>query len=78
MRTITKLPFRMIIASNRGPYHLHLTKQGLKREKTIGGLVTSILPMIEQVGGSWIAWGEPAGRYSGPAKGRPLIFGILN
>ncbi len=58
-------PFRLVIVSNRGPYNLHVTRQGLKREKTIGGLVTSILPMIEDVGGVWIAWGEPEGRYPG-------------
>ncbi len=56
---------RLIVVSNRGPYHLHVTKQGIKREKTVGGLVTSLLPMIEKWGGVWIARGDPAGRYPG-------------
>ncbi len=59
---------RLIVVSNRGPYHLHLTKQGLKREKTVGGLVTSILPMLETARGVWIAWGEPEGRFPGSPK----------
>ncbi len=59
---------RLIIVSNRGPYHLRITKQGIKREKTVGGLVTSILPMLEKLGGIWIAWGEPQGRYSSSAR----------
>lgn len=59
---------RLIIVSNRGPFHLHVTKQGIKREKTVGGLVTSLLPMIERVGGVWIAWGEPEGRYPGSSR----------
>jgi alpha,alpha-trehalose-phosphate synthase [UDP-forming] len=59
---------RLIIVSNRGPYQLHQTKQGLKREKTVGGLVTSILPMIEKTGGVWIAWGDPAGRFPSSAQ----------
>ncbi len=70
MKAQTHLPFRLVVVSNRGPYHIYTTKQGLKRERTVGGLVTSILPMIEQYGGVWIAWGEPPGRYSGPS-GKP-------
>ncbi|MBI5032119.1 MAG: trehalose-6-phosphate synthase [Chloroflexi bacterium] len=65
---------RLIIMSNRGPYHIHVTKQGIKREKTVGGLVTSILPMVERWGGVWISWGEPEGRYPGSAK--PLNFDL--
>lgn len=65
MSSTTRLPFRLIVASNRGPYHLHQTKRGLKREKTVGGLVTSLLPMLETLGGVWIAWGDPPGRYEG-------------
>lgn len=59
---------RLVIVSNRGPYQLHATRQGLRREKSVGGLVTSVLPMLEQVGGTWIAWGEPAGRHPVPAQ----------
>ena len=65
---------RLIIMSNRGPYHIHMTKQGIKREKTVGGLVTSILPMVERSGGVWIAWGDPAGRY--PSSNKQLNFDL--
>ncbi|MGE5139585.1 MAG: alpha,alpha-trehalose-phosphate synthase (UDP-forming) [Rudaea sp.] len=65
-----RLPFRLIVVSNRGPYHLHRTKTGMRREKTIGGLVTSILPMLEMFGGVWVAWGRPEGRYES-APGQP-------
>jgi alpha,alpha-trehalose-phosphate synthase [UDP-forming] len=70
MSTPTELPFRLVVVSNRGPYHLHMTKQGMKRERTVGGLVTSILPMLEMFGGVWVAWGEPEGRFPG-APGQP-------
>lgn len=59
------LPFRLVVVSNRGPYHLRLTKRGIARERTVGGLVTSILPMLEMFGGLWIAAGEPEGRFPG-------------
>ncbi len=62
--------FRLIIVSNRGPYNLHITQQGLRREKTVGGLVTSLLPMVESLGGVWVAAGDPEGRYSS-RPGRP-------
>jgi trehalose 6-phosphate synthase/phosphatase len=67
MKTRAELPFRIAIVSNRGPFNLHVTKQGVKRERTIGGLVTSILPMLEMFGGIWIAGGEPEGRYPSAA-----------
>lgn len=63
-----KASSRLVLVSNRGPYRLHLTRAGLKRERTVGGLVTSVLPMLEQAGGIWIAWGEPEGRYSFPPR----------
>ncbi|MCC7362593.1 MAG: trehalose-6-phosphate synthase [Anaerolineales bacterium] len=58
----------LVIVSNRGPYRLYVTKRGLKRERTVGGLVTSVLPMLEHVGGVWIAWGEPEGRFPIPPR----------
>jgi trehalose 6-phosphate synthase/phosphatase len=61
---------KLIVVSNRGPYKLSRTKNGLKRTKTIGGLVTSVLPMMKKYGGVWVAWGEPEGRYPA-AAGRP-------
>jgi trehalose 6-phosphate synthase len=63
-----QIPFRLIVVSNRGPYDLRATQRGLKREKSVGGLVTSVLPMLEMLGGVWIAWGEPVGRYPGSSK----------
>jgi trehalose 6-phosphate synthase/phosphatase len=58
---------KLIVVSNRGPYKLAHTKRGLKRTKHVGGLVTSILPMMERRGGVWVAWGEPAGRHTSAA-----------
>jgi trehalose 6-phosphate synthase/phosphatase len=60
----------MIVVSNRGPYKLQRTQRGLKRTKHIGGLVTSILPMMKKYGGVWVAWGEPEGRFPASAAGQ--------
>ncbi|MBN1438250.1 MAG: bifunctional alpha,alpha-trehalose-phosphate synthase (UDP-forming)/trehalose-phosphatase [Anaerolineales bacterium] len=54
---------KLIVVSNRGPFKLARTKSGVKRNKHIGGLVTSVLPMMMQKGGVWVAWGEPEGRF---------------
>jgi hypothetical protein len=61
---------KLIVVSNRGPYKLSRTKNGLKRTKTIGGLVTSVLPMMKKYGGVWVAWGEP----EVPGRRRPSGF----
>ncbi|MBI4786222.1 MAG: trehalose-6-phosphate synthase [Chloroflexi bacterium] len=63
-------PFRLVIVSNRGPYHLTEVNGEMKYEKTIGGLATAILPVLENSGGVWISGGNPGGRHPN-APGRP-------
>jgi len=59
---------RLVVVSSRGPYRISKSLHSIKYERTVGGLVTSLLPMLEQLGGEWIAWGEPAGRYALPIR----------
>lgn len=49
---------KFILVSNREPYE-HVRK-GAKVvvRKTIGGLVSAIEPIVEAVGGTWVAWGS--------------------
>ncbi len=68
----TSLPFRLVIVSNRGPYHLRETPEGLRYVKSVGGLTSAIIPVLEQWGGVWIASGKPAGRFPS-APQRPLF-----
>ncbi len=63
-------PNRLIVVSNRGPYHLTEVGGELKYETTVGGLTSAVLPVLENRGGVWIAWGEPGGRHPN-APGRP-------
>jgi trehalose 6-phosphate synthase/phosphatase len=56
---------KLIVVSNRGPYRLSRTAAGgWKRVTHVGGLVTSILPVMKKQGGVWVAWGDPEGRYT--------------
>src|SRR5512142_780950 len=59
---------RFVLVSHRGPYRLRVTPQGVRRERSIGGLATSLLPLIERLGGAWITSGESAGRYEMPPR----------
>ncbi len=59
---------RFILVSHRGPYRLRQTPQGVRRERSIGGLATSLLPLIQQLGGVWVTAGESAGRYQMPPR----------
>ncbi len=59
---------RFVLVSHRGPYRLRVTPQGIRRERTIGGLATSLLPLIEQLGGVWITAGDSTGRYQMPPR----------
>lgn len=62
--------FRLIVVSNRGPFHFRDVEGSLKYEPSVGGLTTAVLPIIEKTGGVWVAWGEPEGRHASP-PGRP-------
>ncbi len=70
LATVPKPPFHLVVMSNRGPYNLRQVDGNLKYEKTVGGLATAVLPILEKTGGVWIAWGEPEGRHPSP-PGRP-------
>ena len=59
---------KFVLVSHRGPYRLRATPRGVRRERTIGGLATALLPLIEQLGGVWITSGESAGRYEVPSR----------
>lgn len=49
--------YRLIVASNRQPYH-HLIKSGkIICQREPGGLVTALNPVLQACGGSWIAVG---------------------
>lgn len=52
------LDARLILVSNREPYiHLH-TKSGEKIREPIGGLTKALDPVMQAVGGTWVAWGS--------------------
>ena len=48
----------MIIVSNREPYEHRLVKNHLIWEKTSGGLISALDPVMRRLGGTWIAWGS--------------------
>lgn len=57
-------PLRLVVASSRGPFHYRTGRLGSHWEKTVGGLVTAVLPVLQSLGGVWIAWGDPPGHHS--------------
>ncbi len=59
---------QFVLVSHRGPYRLRTTPQGVRRERSIGGLATSMLPLIEELGGVWVTSGDTAGRYQMPPR----------
>lgn len=55
---------RLIVVSNRLPYVFKRTARGWRAEPGSGGLVTALLPVLRDRGGTWIGW--PGA--SGPAR----------
>ncbi|MDD5025896.1 MAG: bifunctional alpha,alpha-trehalose-phosphate synthase (UDP-forming)/trehalose-phosphatase [Candidatus Peribacteraceae bacterium] len=49
-----------VIVSNREPYE-HVSKGGRTvAQRTVGGVVSALDPLMERLGGTWIAWGSGA------------------
>ncbi len=47
---------RLIVVSNREPYHLVREANTLRLEKTTGGLVSALDPVLQSTQGLWICW----------------------
>jgi len=65
---------RLLLVSNREPYVRKRTGDGVVFERTTGGLVTALDPVMRGSGGVWVAWqpeGDPSlePRYRVPAEG---------
>lgn len=48
---------RILIASNREPVR-RTENEETEWQPTVGGLTTALLPVLEERGGVWVAWGE--------------------
>jgi len=46
----------VVIASNRLPYTFSRTERGLQRERSPGGLVSALEPVLRKRGGTWVGW----------------------
>src|SRR3954469_5061622 len=55
---------RLIVVSNRLPYVFRKGPRGWRAEPGSGGLVSALLPVLRDRGGTWIGW--PGA--SGPAR----------
>src|SRR5215471_14856991 len=49
---------QLLVVSNREPYVHRRDKGGRVVEKPAGGLVTALDPVMQEVSGTWIAWGD--------------------
>lgn len=47
---------RLVLVSNREPYSVKVNNETIQLEKTPGGLVSALDPVLRQSGGLWICW----------------------
>ncbi len=46
----------VVVASNRLPFTYRHTEAGLERERSPGGLVSALEPVLRKRGGTWVGW----------------------
>ena len=49
---------KVIVVSNREPYEHNSVEGGVVCQRTDGGLVSALDPVLTRIGGTWIAWGS--------------------
>ncbi len=49
---------RLIVVSNREPYRVEPSRGKVRLEKTVGGLVSALEPVLREYGGTWVCWGR--------------------
>ena len=49
---------QLLVVSNREPYAHRRGRSGRVVEKPAGGLVTALDPVLQEISGTWIAWGD--------------------
>lgn len=47
---------KLLALSNRGPYTLVPTRNGIEAQPSVGGLVAALEPILERWGGTWVSW----------------------
>ena len=55
--------YQLIVVSNRQPYVHEIVEGKLSYTSTAGGLVTAIDPLMQECGGTWVAFGGGKGDY---------------
>ncbi|GAW92088.1 alpha,alpha-trehalose-phosphate synthase (UDP-forming) [Calderihabitans maritimus] len=64
---------KVILVSNRGSYIFREENSGRKREKAVSGLVSALEPVVQNFGGTWLAWG---GRVAEGSKVKGEMIGV--
>lgn len=47
-----------LVVSNRQPYQHEYSEDGITVNRPVGGLTASLDPLMQETGGTWIAWGD--------------------
>jgi trehalose 6-phosphate synthase len=58
MATSEKRAGSLIVVSNRGPYRFRRHARGVRAERTVGGLVSALDPILRRTNGTWVAWDD--------------------
>jgi len=49
---------RLVVVSNREPYEHRRSRRGIMVHRPAGGLAAALDPVLQTVGGTWVAWGS--------------------
>ncbi len=67
---------RLILVSNREPYEHRWLNGRIECQRTDGGLITALDPIMREFGGTWVAWGSGAADPDAVAQADGLAVSI--
>lgn len=59
----------LVVVTNREPYVDEKTRQGVRTIQKAGGVVSALDPLLQTLGGDWVAWGSGSGDRQNAPKG---------
>jgi trehalose 6-phosphate synthase len=69
--------YNLIVVSNREPYEHNVVDGRVVCQRTDGGLVSALDPVLTRLGGTWVAWGSGTADKEAQAKQMVSLFLLI-
>lgn len=73
MELLKRVTHPLVVVTNREPYIDERTRSGIRTIQKAGGVVSALDPLLQSLGGDWVAWGSGTADRDTAPKGTRLV-----